>query len=251
MSIGSVVDDIVAKMRGRRTPPVLAGVVLLALPTLFTVMPELAEDVPVWMRWVLLSVWLLIAILSLVAAVTRDRAIVAATAAHKLDQTRLRNNALYFLLLALSLPGGCGLPPHYEITIYIWNRRSKRLEPVHPPWPGPGPDERWFSPGDGATGKAYARNQTFVVRGEAVANNEHGLRPAQQVLWADYRSAASTPIPSDDAGTGVLGVVTALSETDDGHFEGPGGGQAALRELAETIGVLWRFVARPDALEGD
>ncbi len=104
------------------------------------------------------------------------------------------------------------------------------------PFPGAGyADLLTFRPGDGATGLSFQKRQFILVTGDAVSNATHGLTPAQRQHFASYRVVVATPIWRE--GLRPIGVLTAISEENDGHFD-KDSSVAALRELADVIGVV-------------
>lgn len=155
------------------------------------------------------------------------------------------DQARTLLLDRLIRPLGTGIPPGYDITVYVHDREQDLLSPIYPGWSRPGDDPRVFAPGDGATGQAFARlrdridppGAVFVVTGEAVSDDTWNLSPEQRELWHDYRVVASSPFVV--AGVPV-GVITAISKIDDGFF-GKQDGNSKLVLLANDIASLMQF----------
>lgn len=221
-----------------------AGVVLLAVPTFFTVVPG-------WTQWngalrgFILVVWLLVAMATVRSAVVRDEAIDALTADQAELARRLRVLGTREILAALLRPGSRDIPDHYSFTLYLYDGEDDRLAAYYPAHRTPGPDPRDFKPGKGATGTAWDYEEVVVVTGTAVANDEYGLTPEQQTIFSPYHSVASAVVwetPSQK-----IGVLTAIGPEDDGFFDAAGG-RDSLQILADVVGVALNRVPERDDL---
>lgn len=232
-------------LRYSRARALTTGVVLLAVPTAFTV-------VPAWTTWHgliragILALWLGLAIGAVGAAVLRDETLGALASVRQSSMSQLRQIGLYGALREVLRKGSRGIPPHYELTLYWHDTDSERLLVYYPPSPTPGEDVRDFAVGCGATGTVWQNPaEVVVVSGDAVANAAYGLTPEQQALWKDHRAVAASVVWRQ--GVQKIGVLTAISKTDDRFFSGIGG-QDSLRALAEVVGVILDRIPEPDDL---
>jgi hypothetical protein len=222
------------------------GVVLLAVPTFFTVFPGFTDWLPL-VRAVIVGVWIVTAVVTVTAATKRDEAIQQLSDDRKAQLRQLRLIATTELLAALLRPGTKNIPAHYEFTVYLFDEDQDLLRPICPTIDfRDAPDPRVFAPGNGATGSAWRDRQTVVVTGSEVANAKYGLTPEQQEYFAGYQTAVPTPIWED--ATTPFGVLTALGTDDDGYFSDQGSGRDSLQVLSDTIGVLLRAVPEPEDL---
>lgn len=222
------------------------GVVLLAVPTFFTVFPGWTSWSP-WIRGALLAAWSTTAIMTVGSASKRDEAIQQLSEDRKAQLRRLRLIAFTELLDALLRPGTKNIPEHYEFTVYLYDDQQEHLRPIWPVVDFRGaPDPRVFAPGNGATGSAWRDRRMVVVTGSEVANARYGLTNEQQSYFAGYETAVATPIWEDAANP--FGVLTALGTHDDGYFSDQGPGRDSLHVLSDTIGVLLKAVPEPEDL---
>lgn len=222
------------------------GIVLLAVPTFFTVFPSWT-DWSSWGRGALLAVWSMTAMITIASASKRDEAIQQLSEDRKAQLRRLRLIATAELLGALLRPGTKNIPEHYEFTVYLYDDQQKMLRPIWPAIDFRGaPDPRVFASGNGATGSAWRDRQMVVVTGSEVANAKYGLTGEQQTYFAGYQTAVATPIWED--ATTPFGVLTVLGTADDGYFSDQSPGRDSLHVLSDTIGVLLKAVPEPEDL---
>lgn len=232
-------DQKAKTLGSRRWMLVLLGASLVAVPTVFTVFPELTASVSTRWRLVIVGGWLLLVMATVGLTAARDRRIEAMAAELTLDRVVLRNQlkigALAMALrTSLDTPEIHGIPACYEFTLYVHDPDVGLLKPVYPRWDNDGPDVRVFEPGKGATGYAWQTESLVIVKGEAVANTRYGLTDDQQTFWGEYRRALSYPLYEDL--TTKIGALTALSKEEDDYFDSPAG-QALFHQLADTMAV--------------
>ncbi len=216
---------------------------LLFIPTLFQLEPS-ALKWSHWVRWPLLGAWAAVAVGVIVSEVKRDERLTQISDAHRSTVRQQRQAATNDVLEALLCEGTRGFPPEYTFTVYVHDREADVLQPI---WPRldlrvGDRDPRVFAPGHGATGSAWAKQQTFVVTGDAVTNADHGLTEAQQQFFSGCCTAAATPIWGDS--DEPFGVLTALSSKDDRFLDD----EARLRDfssLATTVGVVLQSIPDP------
>jgi hypothetical protein len=223
-----------------RSRIVVAGVVLLGVPAVFTIFPEMT-------RWSLVArivvafFWVAVVAGTLVLGAERDAQVGGIIATTGRQREQLRRQATDDILSALTGERPTGMPGNYRFTVYLFDPEANVLLPIFPE-PSTGPDDiRAFPPGKGATGMAYTQMKLFLVTGEAVYDDTWGLTVEQQQRWADYRTVVATPIWSE--GDQPKGVLSAISREEDGFFDDPTA-QARLREIADVIGVVLVDVSR-------
>lgn len=230
----------------RRARALAAGVALLAVPTVFTVVPEWT----IWNGWwrmAILGIWLAVAAGIVFAETVRGEAIQELTADRAALLKNLRLKGMHDVLVALLRPGTRDIPASYGFTLYLFIDGRNELWPYYPKLtPRRDPDPRVFVPGKGATGEAWRDQEVKVVRGDDVSNEAYGLSDVQQEFFAGYRSVASTVVWEENARP--IGVVTALSKDDDGYFEGEGG-RDSLIMLAQVLGVALTRIPEPEDLD--
>jgi hypothetical protein len=216
-------------VQSRRSTAVGAGVVLVLVPTLFTVFPR-------WSDWALtpkllvLAGWLLGALV-VVRAGARDSEHVrdlVGTVRRRRDAGR--EAAGRFILRELLRPDAAGFPAHYEFRLFLPDPTGQRLMPEYES-AGPSPSAGWDI-GQGATGTAWASRSYVRVRGTAVSDGTYGLSDEQQEQYRGLRVVAAAPV--FNARVEPIAVLSVSSSHDDGFlFEG----DSSLRhaELAEVV----------------
>lgn len=225
---------------------VAVSVILLAVPTFFTVSPGWTH----WSGWIrgsILTVWSVTALITVAAASERDHAIQQLSEDRKAQLKRLRLIATTELLQAILRPGTKGIPTHYEFTVYVLDDQQELLRPI---WPTidfrDDADPRVFAPGNGATGSAWRDRRMVIVTGSEVANAKYGLSAEQQRYFRKCKTAVATPIWED--ATSPFGVLTVLGTVDDSYFSDDGPGRDSLQVLSDAIGVLLKAVPRAEDL---
>lgn len=231
--------------RRLRLSAVAAGVALVAVPTLFTVFPKWA-DLPGWSRGLILGAWTLIALAGVLGQLHREQREdedLERRSARRTERTRVALNRILDDMLA---PGG-RFPAGYEFTVSLVDKDSKEVQLV-PLWPVEPEDARLlrtFKSGCGATGTAFKRglddrNAVVWATDEAVSNAEFDLTPGQQQFFKTFRAVVAVPMWIDLSQP--AGVLSAISETNDGHFDVEPE-RARLRSLARTVGeVVWSTI---------
>ncbi|MHB1910510.1 MAG: hypothetical protein ACYCTI_00450 [Acidimicrobiales bacterium] len=217
-----------------RTRAVLAGVLLLLVPTFFSVFPEFTVGRAVWWRALTLGIWTVIAGGVVLGGVRQDLDLDSFIGGHRRQRHRANETAAADLLGQYLRSGTHSTPDSYEWTVYLFDPESEYLVPVFPPGSGPG-DVRAFRPPNGATGLAFQEDGIIVVTGEAVSDPQHGLTTEQQAYFREYQAVAAVSLRGEDERP--FGCLAAISRTDDGYFEKQPG-VAALRELAQVVSVV-------------
>jgi len=223
-----------------------AGVVLFAVPTIFTVVPSFTE----WhwvVRLTVLVVWGATALITVAAASVRDEAIQGLSDDRRAQLRSVRRIAYVEVIESLLRRGAKGIPDHYEFTAYLFDDQQGLLVPIWPRLDFRGErDPRVFAPGAGATGTAWRDERMILVTGSEVANAKYGLTPEQRKYFKGYKVAAAVPILED--ATTPFGVLTVLGREDDAFFSGDGPGRSNLLVLADVVGVVLKAIPEPDDL---
>jgi len=218
--------------------PIAFGVVLVALPTAYTIFPEWGSDARTEWRLGILALWLVVAVVGAWLTTSGDsrlHTLVRQEAAQR-DRAQ-RRAAITVQFQNILVPGVAGIPVQYQFTVYGPSPDGRFLIPLLPPALNSN-DTAIFPVGAGATGKAWeSRDGAFVVVGEAVSTAEHGLTPAQRRRYGSYGAVAATVML--DENDEPVGVLTAIAREDDGFFtDETGVGVAALRSVADAVGWL-------------
>lgn len=216
------------------TGAVSAGVVLLAIPTVFAVFPEAAVNRTVWWRALIVAGWAGIAVFVVLGGVRRDLDSDWFLGAHRRRRQRANETAAADILSEYLRGGTHGTPVGYSWTVYLNDPESGYLVSVFPNGEGPA-SIRSFRPGRGATGLAFEAEGLIVVTGNAVSDDRHGLTSQQQDFFRPYQAVAAIPIRGED--DRPIGCLSAISRVNDRYFEEPAGA-ATLRELAQVVSVL-------------
>lgn len=218
---------------------VLLGIVLVAVPTTFTVLGFELTAIPKWVKGLALGGWVVVAAILVWHGVRRDRSIAEVTAAVALQRDQIRNAAEGMIFDVLLMSGKL-FPESYSFIAYLYDEAQDLLVPIWPRDMSPGRAALVsFKPGKGATGLAWEREDVVAITGEAVYNDDHNLTPEQQAHWKGHEVVVSAPIFTD---TQVkIGALTGISKPDDRYFEELQG-QALLRQTASTLGVVLRAV---------
>jgi len=215
---------------------VSAGVLLLAVPTAYTVFASEIAGSALWVRLVAITLWLVAAIAILTVTRLREE-----RSSSQLDQLasdqrrRVTRSAEPLIEAILGSSLRSNVPVGYELTVYRYDARQGALVPL---WPSRSLAERdlaTFHSGEGATGYSWERDTLILAVDDAVSDGTFGLSPEQREYFSAGRAVAATPIygPSDKR----LGVLTAYSIENDGAFESEAT-QEALRDLAAALGLL-------------
>jgi hypothetical protein len=212
---------------------VLLGVSLVALPTLFAVLPELARWPYGW-RVFTLVVWFTLAIAGVIATVRTDQMLHSTVEADRLASVVAEHRANLRDHFQRALHSGIGgMPPHYDLTLYGENEDLKILVPLFTP-ALTYEDPAIFQYTTGAIGEAWSQGApgVLVVKGPEVSNDAHGLEVIQQERYSVYEVVAACVI--FDATQKKIGALTAIGMIDDGYFESEMG-QQLLKSLATSV----------------
>lgn len=231
-----------ALRRTRSVGIILLGVLLLVLPTIFTVFPGLT-NLPQGSRIAILLAWALIAlVVGWVAKLADDE--LHQNVEHQMDAIVVSEHRVLLTQRLSAILGTTALPAQYNLTLYVPTPDGEFLLPVFPRAVGPS-DPTVFAKGAGATGEAWESaeaDEVTVVTGRAVSDARHRLTAEQQRIYRSYAVVAAVLVTDDESGE-RLGVLTALARRDDGYFDGEEG-QRALIDLADEVSWLMPQVVR-------
>lgn len=218
--------------RRRVVVPVAAGVVLVAIPTVFAVFPSLT-DWPTGARMTILSVWVAVAIVGTILTNIADDRLHRAIRADQQSAIVAEHRAtLREQFNGLLQPAIGGIPEQYHLTVYAPSPDGQFLLPVFPAVVSL-EDPSIFPIGAGAAGRAWQEAEgVLVIKGAAVSSPVHGLTKLQQERYAMFGVVAATVIR--DAAGERIGVITAIGRDDDGFFDGLAGIKL-MRNLATSV----------------
>lgn len=231
---------------------VFVGLMLVAIPTVFTVLSAETAGTPKWIKFLALAAWLALAWKAIKETSARehrlDNFMRRATPPGLLDQRAVvvadertpdDISEAFQVLAAASLIDDLlsnrwpGIPHRYELTLYLFDPDGEMLKPLAPSDRSADP-VFWFSPGCGATGTAYARRVPTIATGDAVHDTTYGLTPEQSERFKRYQAVFAVPV---EVGETVLGVLSGISKRDDAFATGPGG-LNRINQLAAAVGTL-------------
>jgi hypothetical protein len=191
---------------------VSAGVLLVAVPTFFTVFIG-ATEWPWWVRLLVILAWGLVALFVVYGSVRQGERL-----GELVEPLRVRRDQQRMLaldrILPLLLTHGTGLPSSYEWRVFIYDRDLDRLVASYAP-EGVESSTAW-EVGQGAVGAAYQANEYVLVQGARVSDETWGLTLEQQERYSRLAVVGAMPI-RDERGK-AFGVLSAASEDDDGQL---------------------------------
>lgn len=190
-----------------------------------------------WVGWRLLVwiLWLMIAAAAVVASASADERVHRITA----EIERLRSlqlaRATTDVLEALLRPGTMAIPSRYRFTVFLFDPDANVLLPWFPHRITDVLDPKAFAPGIGAAGMAFFEDDTRLVTGDEVSSGRYGLSADQQAAFSQFRAVIATPIRSTRAVK--VGVLAAIADHDDHHFEADGA-EELFERLADDVGAV-------------
>ncbi len=216
------------RLATNRRAAVLAGLLLVLVPTLFSLFSEW-QDWTLGVRAAILLVWIASAVL-VVTATTRQSEQVEDLVGETSDRRDSQREAAGGRLVRAVLSRGShGLPDSYEFRLFLPDEDGTLLPSFEAA--GIEPSEGW-EPGKGATGTAWEQNSYVVVTDEKGSDNTFGLTDEQQQRYRDLKIVASAPVPN--ARGQAIGVLSVSSDEDQDALLSPGG-RAVHLELAEVV----------------
>jgi hypothetical protein len=217
----------------------LAGILLVLVPTLFTVFPG-------WSSWRLLLklavlfAWVLSAAIVVARTIRMEREVhsqITEAQVHALERTR------HTTIDAMLMAATSYLPAGYIPQVFTPDGGRRRLFPTWDPYEI-GPAEGWridITPPQAVTGWAWAEKEKYVyaVAG-AVADATHGLTPAQQQRYSRLTGVSATAIRDFDGAP--IGVLTTCTEDDQPMMREPTFVRQQIALAAELAVILNSFV---------
>lgn len=199
-----------ARRLASRAAAVIAGILLVLVPTVFSVFPSWAEW-DVLLKVLVLLLWVGAAAVGIWSSALQSERIEDPVASGRRRRREARVAAGETILQALLRPGRAGLPEHCEIRLFLPDASGRFLSPEFEST-GAAPSESWEI-GKGVTGAAFASNSYVRAHGDAVHDATHGLTPEQQARYRDLSVVVATPVLN--ARLAPIGVLTVSSEADD------------------------------------
>ena len=208
---------------------VLGAILVLLIPTAFTVVPG-------WTRWSgwyrtgALLLWLLAAAIVAIASDIQSRQ-VDELVGQAAEDRRVDREAAGKLAIRKIVQTDPMVARGYEVRLFVPNDDGTHLAPIFEPAEATGASEGW-NIGQGATGYAFEHNERVVAKGAVVWDGSYGLTPAQQERYQSLDIVAAMPVWN--ARGQPIGVVTVSATDDDGFLETPEGEDAHI-ELASVL----------------
>ena len=195
--------------------PVVGGVVLVAVPTVFTVFASFT-DWPVSARVVILIGWVAVAVVAADLTNQADDRLQRAIRADQESAVVAEHRAtLRGQFDSLLQPGIGGIPEQYHLTVYAPSPDGAFLIPVSPAVVSL-EDPSIFPIGAGAVGRAWLEAKgVLVIKGDAVCGPD--LTALQRERYSMFGVVAATVI-HNEAGV-PIGALTAIGRDDDGFFD--------------------------------
>jgi hypothetical protein len=224
----------VPRLGSRWALPFTAGLLVLLVPTLFTVFPGWGLHWSVPAKLLALIVWLAAAAVAVVSAIRQGQQ-VDDLVTQRQDQSR--TEAMERLIRLALTPPGSGLPNGHHVQMFLPSADQARLiaefDPDHV-----GPAEGWRidqDPPQAVTGAAFKTNSYIFARGAAVSDATYGLTPEQQARYRELTGVAATPI--QNARGRPVGVLTLFTSEPDPKVSEP---DVIIRlvALSEIVGRL-------------
>lgn len=217
-----------------RTLVLVAGLVAVAVPTIYTVFPELSETAGVAPRGAAVAVWGL-AVMFVVVAAYRQSVLVTGLLREPLDRIEQTREVAGLRLLSTLLDHDSGPMQFVQFRIFAYDADSGRLmtswlpEAVVPDGPG-------FLPGQGVVGVAFETEQFTFALGEDCRNSSHNLHPDQQARYVDLNMVAAMPM--FNARKRLIAVLSASSYEENRYLLN-GSGHREFLELALVASRVW------------
>jgi hypothetical protein len=224
--------------RARVVIPVTFGLVLVSVPTAFTVFPGIAD----WSRSIRIAIvvfWVLFAVVGAFLTARADEKLQKAIYSDQQALIRAEHRAaIRDQFNGMLVPGVGGLPDSYHLTVYAPTPDHKFLVPVHPACLGYW-DSAIFQTGVGATGKAWEDpSGVFVALASRVSHDVHGLSVSQQRRYKLFKTVAAVVIVNEGQPVGVL---TAASRDKGVIF----GAEDEVGEFRTRTRPLWALLFGP------
>jgi hypothetical protein len=227
---------------GNQAAGAAAAGYLIGLPTFYTLFPPPAPapgvvDQWVALRWWLLGIWGVIAVVTTVVAAAHSQAVERIVKRREKAPGRETIVQLGTIAVDLAIEAILRIdrspPPDFEWTLFAYRGENDRLVPIYPTTRGPN-DRRVFRRGQGAIGLAFETGDLIVATGDSVSDGSYGLTKAQQDEFRAFRTVAAYPVKVGGFAIGALG---AISRKEDEFFDSDEGTELIVK-VAEVCGEL-------------
>lgn len=212
-----------------RTVAVIAGLMLVLVPTLFAVFPQWSRW-PVPVRICVIVIWLCAAGVVVLTGAQQTERIEDLLRPGRKRRDLARSAAGQRIIRSLLVPEATGFPADCEFRLFLPDRSGTRLLPDYESI-GSSQSEGW-EVGRGATGMAFSSASMIRVHGAAVSDATYGLTPEQQERYRDLQAVVATPVLN--ARVVPIGVLAVSTNSDDVFILGDAAAER-LRELAEIV----------------
>jgi hypothetical protein len=220
---------VLRRFLSRRETAVIAGLLLVLVPTLFSVFVE-------WTRWAdgirvaVVAGWLLAATLVVTATARQSEHVEELVGTPLARRKRDREVAARRLIRTLLGPGATRFPDHYELRLFLPTGPEERLMPSYER--GEIDESDGWASGQGATGLAWSRNAYIRVEGRRVTDKAFGLTGDQVARYGALKVVAAEPVRNSRGRP--IGVLSVSSKTNDGFLMSHDGLVEHI-ELAEVL----------------
>lgn len=226
--------DVSNRAFGNRWFVLMSGLVAVAVPTIYTVFPELSDTAGVLPRAVAVSIWVL-SVAFVVVAAYRQSSLVTSLLRDPLDRIEQAREVAGLRLLSALLDHDSGPLQPVQFRIFAYDADEGRLMTSWLPRGvtanGPG-----FAPGEGVVGVAYESESYQHAFGEDCRNDSFNLPPEQQERYADLNMVAAMPM--FNARKRLIAVLSASSRDETRHLT-HGAGRQDFLELAMVASRVW------------
>jgi hypothetical protein len=215
---------------------------LIGLPTFYTLFPPAAPepnvvDQSATLRWGLLGVWAVIAVVTTVVAAAHSQAVERIVKRRERAPGRETIVQLGAIAVDLAIEAILRIdrsaPPDFEWTLFVYSGENDRLVPIYPAMRNQS-DRRVFRRGQGAIGLAFETGDLIVATGDSVSDDSYGLTKAQRDEFREFRTVAAYPVKVGGFAIGALG---AISRKEDEFFDSDEGTELIVK-VAEVCGEL-------------
>jgi GAF domain-containing protein len=225
--------------RSKAVTWVIVAILLLAVPTVFTVFASESAAWSLTIRSIWGAAWLAIAVLASIRQVFQDRDL--GEALNELQAQSANEKAFTGITLLNDFvrPGMMGTPQSFRWTIHLWDESRRRLVPHGYNPQGPD-DPRVFAPGVGAVGIAYLDEQVVTLVAPRTFDGSTGLSQSQQAYFQNAQAVAAAPLTS---GGVTVGTLSALSESPSDFFEDERGQRRLIQAATMVATILVTLVS--------
>ncbi len=209
---------------------VIAGVVLVALPTFYALFPPQPGTADP-LRVVLFVAWACVACLVVYLTATRDRRLSEFIEAQDRATAGRLKEAQFVALEELLRSGTRGTPTDFRWRIFLYDGQQTLL----PYFPESDLGVLKFRPGQGAVGDAFQAEKPRVYFDAAVSDATLGLTPEQQERFRDLNTVVAAPIKFQGK---TFAVLSAIARPHNEYFLQPPGSDVLSKLVLAVEAVL-------------